>query len=109
VSTWPNSPMWFAILVLVAAGPVAADDSSVSPADLRRAQALAFNCFTCHGPDGGGPGAMKSLAELSAREIREKLKAFARDENDPTIMNRIARGYTAEEIDLIAEYIASLE
>lgn len=80
---------------------VAAEDM-----DSARAQALVFNCFTCHGPDGSGPGAMKSLRDMTAAEIRDELMAFRRDENDPTIMNRIAKGYTDEEIDLIARYLA---
>lgn len=52
---------------------------------------------------------MKSLNTLSATEIRSKLMAFKRDENDPTIMNRIAKGYSDEEIAIIADYIAGLK
>lgn len=78
-------------------------------AELRRAQSLVFNCFTCHGSDGKSPGTMKSLNTLPAAEIRDKLMAFKRNENDPTIMNRIARGYSDDEIAVIADYIADLE
>lgn len=70
---------------------------------------LSFNCFTCHGTDGKSPGNMKSLDTLSASEIRDKLMAFKRDEEDPTIMNRIIKGYSDEEIAIIAEYIAGLK
>lgn len=52
---------------------------------------------------------MKALNTLSAREIRDKLMAFKRDENDPTIMNRIAKGYSDEEIAVIADYIGGME
>ena len=52
---------------------------------------------------------MKSLRKLSATEIRNKLSAYKRDEKDPTIMNRIAKAYSAEEIALIADYIANLD
>ena len=90
--------------MLAVAGPAAAEES-----DDRRAEALAFNCFTCHGTDGRSPGAIKSLNTLSAAEIRDKLMAFKRDENDPTIMNRIAKGYSDDEIAIIADYIANLD
>lgn len=93
-----------ALVILAASGQVSAEAS-----DSRRAEALAFNCFTCHGTNGKSPGAMKSLDKLSAGEIRDKLKAFKRDENNPTIMNRIAKGYSDDEIAIIADYIANLD
>ncbi|MDZ7736651.1 MAG: hypothetical protein U5P41_11520 [Gammaproteobacteria bacterium] len=96
-------------MALAVAGPATADDTGVPEDSPRRAEALAFNCFTCHGTDGESPGRMKSLNELSATEIRDKLMAFRRDENNPTIMNRIARGYSDDEIAIIADYIANLE
>lgn len=101
----PNNPSTFVLLLLaVITGPVAAAD-----VDGRRAEVLAFNCFTCHGTDGKSPGTIKSLENLSAAEIRDKLLAFKRDENDPTIMDRIAKGYSNDEIAIIADYIANLD
>lgn len=105
----PHKFLLIALLALAVAGPATADDARVPEENSRRAEALAFNCFTCHGTDGHSPGAMKSLNKLSATEIRDKLMAFRRDENDPTIMNRIARGYSDDEIAIIADYIANLE
>ena len=99
-----NKPFITALVILATTGQAGAEDS-----DSRRAKALAFNCFTCHGTDGKSPGAMKSLHKLSADEIRDKLEAFRRDENNPTIMNRIAKGYSDDEIAIIADYIANLD
>ncbi len=105
----PHTFFLITLLALAVAGPAAAEDSRVPGEDVRRAEALAFNCFTCHGTDGHGPGAMKSLNKLSAIEIRDKLMAFKRDENNPTIMNRIAKAYSDAEIAIIADYIAGLD
>ena len=99
-----NNALVIILVLLTSAGPVGAEGNSD-----RRAQALAFNCFTCHGTDGRSPGSIKSLSSLSADEIRDKLLAFKRGENDPTIMNRIAGGYSDAEISIIADYIASLD
>ena len=101
---WLSKTSLALALALFVALPSGAEDAAP-----RRAEALAFNCFACHGPHGEGPGEMKSLRTLSAAEIRDKLSAFKRDKQDPTIMNRIAKAYSAEEIALIADYIASMD
>lgn len=82
---------------------------SVASDELRRAEMLAFNCFTCHSTGVQGSDNLQSLHELTAVEIRERLQAFKRGEGNPTIMDRIARGYTDAEIDLIARYLAREE
>ncbi len=102
--TWLSKTSLALALVLFIAPSSGAEDAVP-----RRAEALAFNCFACHGPHGEGPGEMKSLRTLSAAEIRDKLNAYKRDEKDPTIMNRIAKAYSDEEIALIADYIANLD
>ncbi|MCC7411195.1 MAG: hypothetical protein IT495_06150 [Gammaproteobacteria bacterium] len=93
----------FIIAALLATGlPVGATESP------RAAEALAFNCFTCHGTDGRSPGAMPGINGKSATYLRSKLRAFRAGEDEPTIMNRIARAYSDAQIDLIARYIAGL-
>lgn len=78
--------------------------------DTLRAEALAFNCFTCHGTDGRSPGAMPGLYGKSAAYLRQRLRELRAGAGaaEPTIMQRIARGYSDAEIDLIAEYLAGL-
>ncbi len=67
---------------------------------------LANPCAGCHGPDGDSPGAIPSLKGLSADEIASSMKAYKADRRKGTVMNRIAKGYTDEEIDLMASYFA---
>lgn len=83
--------------------------ASFAEANDRQIESLVFTCYTCHGPEGESPGSIPSLNELSEKEIIEKLIAFRHDQEDPTIMNRIAKGYSEDEIAAIAEYLANLK
>lgn len=74
-----------------------------------RGQILAMSCTTCHGPDGKSAGVMPKLYGKSAEYIESQLKSFKAGENKPTVMDRIAKGYTDEEIKLIAEYFGNLK
>jgi len=75
----------------------------------RQTESLVFTCYTCHGTDGESPGDIPSIKGGSAEKIKEKLLAFRQDQNDPTIMNRIAKGYSEDEITKIAEYLAAIK
>lgn len=98
-----KSVLCFIMLFLAIGCPAVAAD------EMRRAGMLAFNCFACHSSGVQGNSEIKSLHELSADEIRERLQAFKRGEGNPTIMDRIAKGYSDAEIDLIARYLANRE
>jgi len=71
-----------------------------------RAAMLANPCAGCHGPDGDSPGSIPALKGLSAEEIASSMKAYKADRRKGTVMNRIAKGYTDEEIDLMAGYFS---
>jgi cytochrome c553 len=72
------------------------------------AEALVFNCFTCHGTDGKSPASMPSLAGKSSAYLARKLTEFKSGRTQCTIMDRVAKGYTDEEIARIAQAIAKL-
>lgn len=72
----------------------------------RQIESLVFTCYTCHGPEGQSPGDIPTLDTLSADEIRNKLLDYRQDAEPATIMNRIAKGYSDQEISRIAEYLA---
>ncbi len=69
------------------------------------AQMLAETCAGCHGTDGisGGP-ASPTLAGGNAEYFVETMKGFQDGKVYSTIMGRIAKGYSEEEIKLMAEY-----
>ncbi len=72
-----------------------------------RAAALALNCHTCHEAHGRSVRDLPALAGKSADFIAGRLRAFRAGEGAPTIMDRIARGYSDEEIALIAGYLGT--
>ncbi len=71
-----------------------------------RGALLAASCSSCHAVGAEGPAQLPRLDILTAEEIAASVKAFRADEN-ATLMNRIARGFSDYEIDVIASYLAS--
>ena len=74
--------------------------------DLRGAAFLASNCANCHGTVGTAQGAMPSLAGQSKTYIVEQMRAFRDGKRPATIMHQLAKGYTDQQIELIAEFYA---
>lgn len=79
--------------------------SGASAADLR-AQMLANPCISCHGPDNKAAGSIPPIVNLKADYIKSTMQAFRSDERKGTVMNRIAKGYTDEEIEALAKYFS---
>ena len=99
----PGAPLvLLSILLLLGFWQAArADDSAY-----RRTEALAFTCFTCHGTDGHSPGAIPSLCGKTAGYIIRRMHEFRSGKRQATIMNRLSKAYTDEQIARIARYIA---
>ncbi|MCC6469098.1 MAG: cytochrome c [Alphaproteobacteria bacterium] len=68
--------------------------------------ALALSCAACHGTDGKSPGAIPILAGRPAKELKEALTGFKAGTRPATVMNRLAKGYTDQEIDALADYFS---
>jgi len=73
------------------------------------AEVLAATCAGCHGPNGasGGP-ATPTISGFNSEYFVEVMKGFASGEVPSTIMGRIAKGYTDDEIKKMADYYAKL-
>lgn len=85
-----------------AAAPAAPPPTLVSGAT---AQMLAETCAGCHGTDGLSAGpASPILAASNAEYFIESMKGFQDGKVYSTVMGRIAKGYTEDEIKLMAEY-----
>lgn len=69
---------------------------------------LAGPCASCHGTDGKSNGKIPSLAGRPAPTIVALMKAFKGETPPPgtTIMNRLAKGYTDEQIEALAKHFA---
>lgn len=87
-----------------AAAPKAPAVELVSGASARM---LAETCAGCHGTDGasGGP-ATPSIAGLHGEYFVEVMKGYRDGTAFATIMNRIAKGYTDEELSKLASFFA---
>lgn len=68
---------------------------------------LSYTCAGCHGTDGvsAGPG-IPSLAGLSQDYIIEAMQDYKDDMRNPTIMNRIAKGYSDKEFELMGDFFS---
>jgi sulfide dehydrogenase cytochrome subunit len=72
------------------------------------AEMLSGTCYGCHGIHGNSVGpASPSIAQMEKVAFVETMKAFQSGEMHSTIMGRIAKGYTDEEIDLMAGHFAA--
>ncbi len=73
-----------------------------------RGQVLALSCTSCHGTDGKSAGIIPSIYGRSAVYLETALKAFKSGARYSTVMSRHAKGYSDEELRLIAEYFAMI-
>lgn len=74
-----------------------------------QAAMLANTCAGCHGPDGNSLGsAMPNISGLSDQFIMDAMEAFKEGERHSTVMARIARGYTEQQIEIIAKFYSQL-
>lgn len=71
---------------------------------------LAGPCANCHGTDGRSPGQIVSIAGRPESLLLEQLKAFKSDNPPPgtTIMNRLAKGYTDEQLAALAAHFSKI-
>jgi cytochrome subunit of sulfide dehydrogenase len=76
--------------------------------DANLARNLAATCASCHGTHGQARGDMKPLAGLSAEKIMAAVADYKSGAQPATIMHQIAKGYTDEQIRLVAGYFAAL-
>lgn len=77
----------------------------LSPEDIG---VLAGPCANCHGPDGVSPGDIPSIAGRDAAMLGARMLAF-RDGSAPdgTVMPRLMKGYSPDEIDALAAWFAA--
>jgi sulfide dehydrogenase cytochrome subunit len=85
---------------VVLAGPVLAETPS--------AAMLGNTCAGCHGTNGNSHGpATPTLAGVSSEYFINAMQQYKSGERPATIMGRIAKGYTDEEVKLMAGFFAT--
>jgi cytochrome c553 len=75
--------------------------------DAHLARNLAATCANCHGTNGAARGDMKVLAGVSADKLIAMMNDYRSGNQPATIMHQISKGYTDEQIKLIAGYFAA--
>ncbi len=66
-------------------------------------QRLALSCSGCHG---GASDAIPDLYALEPGEMQSRLLAYKTDADGTTVMHRLMRGYSDEEIAALSAYFA---
>ena len=66
----------------------------------------ASSCSGCHAVPARSAAAIPSLGGMSVDAVAASLLAFRRGEGTPTVMDRIARGFSEEELRAIAAWVA---
>lgn len=89
------------VLVGLAMGP------TVLAGAFDRGALLAASCEGCHGPGGHSPGAIPDISGHSEDYLRTTLEEFRAGERASTVMARHVKGYTEEEVAMIAAYFGA--
>lgn len=93
--------------LLLASGANAADPGDDSAA---LGAQLAAVCAGCHAPGTAAESVTETFPNiwrLDAAALLQRLLDYQQNLGAPTLMNRIAKGYTADELELIATAIAA--
>ena len=96
----------FIIILVLATGLLPVPPGQA--AELSRAAMLSASCEGCHGTNGRSPGAIPTIAGKSAEYLRAAMEGFRSGDKEATVMDRHVKGYSEEEIRLIADYFSQL-
>jgi sulfide dehydrogenase cytochrome subunit len=91
-------PVSLALAVLV--GSLAL---SASAQDANLGRNLAATCVTCHGKNATATGTLDGRPK---GEIVQTMKDFRSGARSATLMHQLAKGYTEQQTELIAEYFS---
>lgn len=72
-----------------------------------KAASLAATCANCHNTGGKGVdgAAVLGLSYLKSSYIESQMLSFKRGEREATVMHQLSKGYTDEQIKIIADYL----
>lgn len=93
---------------LFACATLSALSCAVAAADINpAAQRLAASCAGCHGTNGAAVGtAIPALAGQPKEALLAAMQEFKNGTRQATVMHQLAKGYTDEQIALMAAYFA---
>ena len=75
--------------------------------DRTAARSLAATCANCHGTEGrSATTEVSPLAGVPKQELLDKLKAFRDGARPSTVMQQLAKGYSDQQLELVADYFS---
>ncbi|MEP6996066.1 MAG: c-type cytochrome [Betaproteobacteria bacterium] len=92
-------------LLVAALGVCAAP--AVLAADSDAGRDIAANCASCHHGDRRSGAAIPALAGVDKTMIVQRMREFRDGRRPSTIMQQLAKGYTDEQIEAAASYLAA--
>lgn len=98
-----RTPQFVAALLTAALANLAASQAPVSP---NLARNLAAQCANCHGTNGKSVSEVASLAGQPKNVIVQKMKDFRDGKLPATVMHQLAKGYTDEQVALMANFFS---
>ena len=95
----------------LAAIVIALSYTSIAQAEgISRAMMLSNSCAACHGTDGRGSLKIPKLRGEKAKDIIQEMNGFKEGgDKKVTVMEHVAKGYTDEEVELMADYFSALK
>ncbi len=87
--------MWRAVILLLAATPVSSHAWAADPPP------GAVTCSGCH-----GEGGMVAITGRNAEELTATMEAFRSGARPATLMNRLVRGFTPDEVRAISAWLS---
>ncbi|MFZ9297619.1 MAG: c-type cytochrome [Hylemonella sp.] len=96
----------FALLLAWAGLPALAQDAASL-----HARSLAATCANCHGTDGRTVegSAVPPLAGMPQDYMVKQMAAFKNGSRPATVMHQLAKGYTDQQVALVAAYFANIK
>lgn len=70
---------------------------------------MAATCTACHGAESHGHAGIPGIAGRDKGDLLQQLKDFKSGARLATVMQQLANGFSVEQLELIAGYIASLK
>lgn len=90
-------------------GATTALAQTTPPLSQQQVKLLAATCASCHGTDGGFAGPIPAIAGRPADVLSMQLLNYKhRAPAGTTVMDRIAKGYTDEELRALASHFSSI-
>lgn len=89
-----------AVSLLGLAGAAFADNHVLS-------RNMASACASCHGTNGNSVGGMDPLAGMPKAEMIKKMQDYRSGAKPATVMHQLAKGYTDQQVEMIANFFAA--